>query len=202
MKTGEAMIAKIGLAGFVMATTLAACGGDGPEEKIAELSQKQRDAEERVQEAAKRVRGSAEKVSEERDEAADRRQALEREQRSVAEATREHEQATRRLEQARKRLRDLRREIAREVTDVALFRHIQKSLLEEKSLSDVAIAVQVEEHVVTLSGRVPDAELERTALRLAERTPGVLEVRDRIEVVAAPPAEAPTPAAEPTPSNG
>lgn len=188
------MIARISLVGFVLAT-LAACGGDGPEEKIAELSQKQRDAEERVEEAAKRVRGSAEKVSEERDDAAERREALEREERSFAEATREHEQAARRLEQARKRLGDLRREIAREVTDVALFRHIQKSLLEEKSLSDVAIAVQVEEHVVTLSGRVPDAERKRTALRLAKQTPGVLELRDRIEVVSGTPAEASTPAA-------
>lgn len=182
---------RTALALFVLAT-VAACSGDAPEEKIEELSQKKRDAEERVEEAAKRVRGRAETLSAELETAAERRQVLEQEERSVAEAERELAEATRRLEQARTRLGELRREIARDVTDVALFRHIQKALLDEKSLRDVAIAVQVEEHVVTLTGRVPDAERKQTALRLAKATPGVLELRDRIEVVAPAPDSTPT----------
>lgn len=64
----------------------------------------------------------------------------------------------------------------------------------------MAIAVQVEEHVVTLTGRVPDLERERTALRIAKETPGVLEIRDQIEVVAQTPEGAPSPVA-PTPTS-
>jgi osmotically-inducible protein OsmY len=61
---------------------------------------------------------------------------------------------------------------------------VQKRLLEDGDLSDVAIAARVSNGIVTLSGSVPNAKLRDRALEIARAAPGVGSVESRIEVAA------------------
>ncbi|MFI5216583.1 MAG: BON domain-containing protein [Candidatus Limnocylindria bacterium] len=65
---------------------------------------------------------------------------------------------------------------------------IQKQLLDDDDLEEVAISARVEHGVVTLSGVVPEAELRERAVKLAESVPGVVSVQDRIQVAGQKPA--------------
>ena len=105
--------------------------------------------------------------------------------------TRESEvkKAQERLAEARSTLREAESEFAqreavvnRGATDAVLFRAVQKRLLEDDDLSDVAIAARVSNGVVTLSGSVPSAKLRDQAVEIARTTPGVGSVESRIEV--------------------
>jgi osmotically-inducible protein OsmY len=72
--------------------------------------------------------------------------------------------------------------VDRSATDDVLFRTVQKRLLEDDDLSNVAIAARVSKGVVTLSGSVPNAKLRDRALEIARTTPGAGHVESRIEV--------------------
>jgi osmotically-inducible protein OsmY len=62
---------------------------------------------------------------------------------------------------------------------------VQKQLLDDDDLEDVAISARVERGVVTLSGVVSEEKLRERAVKLAESVPGVVSVQDRIQVAGA-----------------
>ena len=138
-----------------------ACGGSDPE---ADLEQ------------------ASEALEEARAQVAEDREAVE-----VLES--EVQEAQKRLSDARSALREAEAELAQResavdlsATDGVLFRSVQKRLLEDDDLTDVAIAARVSKGVVTLSGSVPNAKLRDQAVEIARTTPGVGSVESRIEV--------------------
>lgn len=147
---------------FVLVLALAAgCGGESQEEQLAEASQALQAAHQEVEVASRQVE--------------ERRAELERVETAVAEAERE-------LQQARGRLREAESRVDIKATDAALFRAVQKRLLEAKELREVAIDADVKKGVVTLRGRVPDREIARRAVEIARSVPGVVRVESRISV--------------------
>jgi osmotically-inducible protein OsmY len=141
-----------------------ACGGSDPEADLEQASQALEEARARVEEGRE----------------------------AVQELEGEVQEAQKRLTDARAALREAESELAKResavdlsATDDVLFRSVQKRLLEDDDLSDVAIAARVSKGVVTLSGSVPNAKLRDRALEIARETPGVGSVQSRIEVLAA-----------------
>jgi len=101
----------------------------------------------------------------------------------------EVQEAKRRLAEAQTAFREAQSELAsseaavdRNATDAVLFRTVQKRLLEDDDLANVAIAASVRNGTVTLSGSVPDPKLRDRAVEIARATPGVENVQSRIEV--------------------
>lgn len=146
-----------------MALVALSCGGSDPEADLAAASA-----------AVEKARA---RVAEERESVQALENAAEKLQKQLAES--------------RAALRDAESELAqresvvnRSATDSVLFRAVQKRLLEDGDLSDVAIAASVSKGVVTLSGSVPDAKLRDRALDVARATPGVVSVESRIDVQA------------------
>lgn len=146
--------------GLGMALLALACGSD-PEADLEEASQA-------VEEARAQVAKDRETVQAREDDV---------------------QKAQKRLAEARAALRDSQGKLAqretvvdRSATDIVLFRRVQKQLLDEDDLSEVAISVRVSEGVVTLSGSVPNEELRDRALEIARATPGVGQVESRIAV--------------------
>jgi osmotically-inducible protein OsmY len=80
------------------------------------------------------------------------------------------------------RIAEIEKELGTFATDPVLFRMVQKGLLDDDDLEDVAIAARVDHGVVTLSGVVEDEDLRARAVKLAEEVPGVVSVQDRIQV--------------------
>ena len=155
------MSSKAILVGLAAALVALACGGSDPEVDLEQASQAAEEARVQVEQARETVE------------------------------TRESEvkQAQERLAAARSALREAESEFAqreavvnRGATDAVLFRAVQKRLLEEDDLSEVAIAARVSKGVVTLSGSVPNAKLRDQAVEIARTTPGVGSVQSRIEV--------------------
>ena len=149
---------RVGLATVLVA--LAGCGSD-PEADLEQASQAVEEARAKVEEARETVEARESEVKE----------------------------AQQRLAEARSVLREAESEFAqrealvdRSATDAVLFRAVQKRLLEDDDLSEVAIAARVSKGVVTLSGSVPDAKLRDQAVEVARTTPGVGSVESRIEV--------------------
>jgi len=141
--------------------SLAACGGDQAEEKLEEASRDLAKAREAVEEARLEV--------EERQADA---QAAQEELTAAREALREAEEE----------LSGFEAKVDLNATDAVLFRSVQKRLLEDGDLEDVAIAARVDKGVVSLSGAVPEAELRDRAVEIARSTPGVTSVESRIQV--------------------
>jgi exodeoxyribonuclease VII small subunit len=117
---------------------------------------------------------------------------------SLEEAQANHDRAVQAVRDAEQRLRAAEDEVAEYANDDVLFRTVQRHLLEESDLEGVAIAAEVEDRVVTLTGTVDDVELRDLAVSLAEETPGVAHVRSQIRVRAEP-APAPPPSLEAVP---
>lgn len=82
----------------------------------------------------------------------------------------------------RDRVRTLEQRLEARATDVAVFRAVQTALLEDERLQDAAIAVDVEDGVVTLSGIVSTVEQAGHAVLISEETAGVESVSSRIQV--------------------
>lgn len=99
--------------------------------------------------------------------------------------------ATARGEQreSERRIAEIEKELGTHATDPVLFRMVQKELLDDDDLEDVAISARVERGVVTLSGVVDEEKLRERAVKLAESVPGVVSVQDRIQVAGGKPAE-------------
>ena len=147
--------------GLGTALVALACGGSDPEADLEQASRA-------VEEARAQVAQDREAVQARESEA---------------------QEAQKRLVDARSALREAESELARRetavdrsATDDVLFRTVQKRLLEDDDLSNVAIAARVSKGVVTLSGSVPNAKLRDRALEIARATPGVGNVESRIEV--------------------
>lgn len=90
--------------------------------------------------------------------------------------------AEQRLAKARERLEQASEAVNASVSDEVLFRSIQRALLDEERFAGAAIAVGVQDRVVTLTGTVPDDATRKAAVRVAREHAGVKEVVDFIEV--------------------
>ncbi len=114
---------------------------------------------------------------------------VDRQAEAVDSANEKLKQAYEVLHTAEQKLADTEDEIDLRATDAVLFRLIQKRLLDDDDLEDVAISARVSKGVVTLSGTVPNEELRERAIDIARDTPGVVSVESRIEIPvgAAPP---------------
>ena len=149
---------------------LAACGESSQEQVLARASENLAAAREQVEESRERVTSRRQQVEEARAELAAAEQDL---------------------RDAQAALRQAESRIDVTATDAALFRAVQKRLLEEDDLRQVAIAVDVDRGVATLRGRVPKAKLRDRAVQVAKSVPGVASVESRISIaspdVAAPP---------------
>jgi hyperosmotically inducible protein len=86
------------------------------------------------------------------------------------------------LRERESRIAEIEKELGAHATDPVLFRMVQKELLDDDDLEDVAIAARVEHGVVTLSGVVEKEKLRLRAVELAESVPGVVSVQDRIQI--------------------
>ncbi|NND37094.1 MAG: BON domain-containing protein [Gammaproteobacteria bacterium] len=88
------------------------------------------------------------------------------------------------LQKERKRLRAEQRTLEQRVearaTDVAIFRFVQRELLELDPLRNTAIAVTVEDQRVTLWGTVERADQVDSAVAAAKRAPGVAAVTSHL----------------------
>ena len=61
------------------------------------------------------------------------------------------------------------------MTDAALFRSVQRRLLDDEELEDLAVAAEAAKGVITLRGTVPDQETRARAEEIARATPGVVK---------------------------
>jgi osmotically-inducible protein OsmY len=149
------------LAGLATALVALACGGSDPEVDLEQASQAVAEARVQVEQARETVEARESEVKEAEERLAEARAAL-----REAESRFEQREAV----------------VSRSATDAVLFRAVQKQLLEDDDLSEVAIAARVSKGVVTLSGSVPNAKLRDQAVEIAGATPGVGRVESRIEV--------------------
>jgi len=152
------------LAGLCL--SLAACG-ESREEKLRRASEALQSARQEVHKLRDEVKGKEEKQ-------------IAAEQELMA--------ARKSLTEAESRLADAESKVDLKATDEAIFRAVQKRLLEDKKLRDTAISATVDHGAVTLHGRVSDEALVKYALGLARETPGVASVESEIQVAEEPPA--------------
>jgi len=136
------------------------------------------DATQRWHEAKEKLEETRESVREAETEVEKRREALEEAEATLARAKEREREARARLDAARS-------EVSEEATDAVLFRAVQKRLLEDQKLQDVAISAQVNDGVVTLRGEVSDPEVRDRAIDIARGVPGVVDVQSQIRVVPA-----------------
>jgi osmotically-inducible protein OsmY len=143
------------------ALLVGACGGEAPEQRLEQAAERVRDAREEVRDARRALEAEMNEATRKRAEVADARESLESAQQKLS-------QASSRLEQR--------------ATDVALFRAIQKELLETEDLDDAAVLAHVRDGAVTLYGSAPDAEARERAVQIARETPGVVSVASNVAV--------------------
>lgn len=159
---------RVRLLGTLLVCALAAgCGGGDEAERLAALGEE--------------LGSLRENLTQIRDRVGEREAAAKAAQDALAEARGAQRESERRIA-------EIEKELGTHATDPVLFRMVQKQLLDDDDLEDVAISAKVERGVVTLSGVVPEKELKERALKLAEAVPGVVSVQDRIQVAEAPPA--------------
>jgi len=149
------------LASSALLLAAAGCGGDSQEQKLEEATAAVVAKREAVQEA---------------------RQAVEARERAADEARKELEAAKGEQRAREQALREAESRISGKATDAALFRSVQRRLLDDRELEDQAVAVQVAQGVVTLQGTVPDQKDRARAEEVARATPGVMTIDNRIEV--------------------
>ena len=82
-------------------------------------------------------------------------------------------------------LREAESRVDLKATDAALFRAVQKRLLEDERLRHVAIDADVRRGVVELRGSVPDERTAAAAVEVARAVPGVMRVENRLNVAGA-----------------
>lgn len=79
-------------------------------------------------------------------------------------------------------VRTLEQRLEARATDVAIFRAVQTTLLNDEQLQEVAITVDVEDKAVTLDGVVRTKEEAGRAINLSKQVAGVASVASRIRV--------------------
>jgi osmotically-inducible protein OsmY len=146
----------------------AGCGGESQEQALEKATATLAAAREAVEEA---------------------RAVVESRQQAVDEARGELEAAASELREREKALREAESRVGLKATDATLFRSVQRRLLEDEALDDLAIAARVTKGVVTLQGIVPDEQARSRAEELVLATPGVVNVENRIELASPPAAE-------------
>jgi len=127
-------------------------------------------------------------VMAERDAVQEAREKVDAHQQAVDEARAELEAAKDELKIREQALREAESHVGLKATDATLFRSVQRRLLDDEELDELAVAVQVAKGVVTLLGTVPDEDDRARAEEVARTTPGVVTVENQIEVMS-PPAE-------------
>lgn len=137
------------------------CGGSDPEQALAEANRAVESSRAAVEKARGVVKQREAQVRDAQQKLADARASL----REVEEELARHEAA-----------------VDRSATDTALFRAVQKQLLEDDKLSGVAISASVSNGAVVLTGSVPNGKLRDRAVEVAREIPGVTRVQSRIEV--------------------
>ena len=153
---------------FTLSTLIlaaAGCGEDSQEQALEEATAAVGTAREAVQEA---------------------RQEVEARQQVADEARKELDAAKNELRIREQALREAESHVGLKATDAALFRSVQRRLLDDQELEDLAIAAEAAKGVVTLRGTVPDQETRVRAEEIAGETPGVVAVENQIEVVPPP----------------
>ena len=151
------------LPALLLAAALAgACGGDEEEFRLA----------------AQALTAARESVQQEQRAVEERRARLEVAQAELAAAERQ-------LREAEERLREAESRVDLKATDAALFRAVQKRLLEDERLRHVAIDADVRRGVVELRGSVPDERTAAAAVEVARGVPGVMRVEGRLNVAGA-----------------
>jgi osmotically-inducible protein OsmY len=118
----------------------------------------------------------------ERDAVQEAREKVDAHQQAVDEARDELEAAKDELEIREQALREAESHVDLKATDATLFRSVQRRLLDDEELDELAVAVQVAKGVVTLLGTVPDEDDRARAEEIARATPGIVTVENRIEV--------------------
>ncbi len=103
-------------------------------------------------------------------------------QKEVIEAQENLAEAKGKVRTEESKLARLESEVDRGAMDTVLFRSVQKRLLDDAQLSQVAIVAGVEKGVVTLSGSVENSKLRDRAIEVAGGTKGVKSVQSRIAV--------------------
>jgi osmotically-inducible protein OsmY len=149
------------VAPLVVLTAALACGGEDGEAQL-----------ERATEALDRARAAVETA----------REDVEERGAAAEEATRGLDQARDRLATARRKLAEVEEQIDLTATDAVLFRSVQKRLLDDARLQDVAIVANVDKGVVTLKGNVARAGQRDRAVEIADSVPGVSSVKSLIVV--------------------
>ena len=153
---------------FALSTLLFAAAGCGEDSQEQEL-----------REATAAVVAKREAVQAAREEVEARQQVAD-------EARKELEAAESELRIREQALREAESRVGLKATDATLFRSIQRRLLDDAELDDLAIAVQVTQGVVTLRGTVPDESDRARAEEVARGTPGVVTLENRIELLSPP----------------
>lgn len=149
----------------VLLLLAAGCGGESQEQQLADATAAVVEKREAVEEA---------------------RAEVESRQQAVDEAQKELDAAIGELQIREQALAEAESHVGLKATDATLFRSVQRRLLDDEELSDLAIAAEAKRGTITLRGTVPDEKTRARAEEVAQATPGVLSVENRIELEPAP----------------
>jgi osmotically-inducible protein OsmY len=147
---------------------LAGCKPDTPDEKLLKTADD-------VDAVQKKMEQAGEKVVDAADELAAREKAV--------------EAAGSELQETRKELKVIQQQyveeqelLDRRANDTALFRLVQKQLLEEPQLEGNAVSVNVDNGIVSLRGNLQNQQQVTLAVEIAQQAPGVKSVRNLMEI--------------------
>ena len=167
----DSLLHRIGYAaGIASILALAACGPQEPESRLKQ-------AADQVEEAKQDVEAAQGDVVEAREDLGSLEAAVHAAEKQLAEARKK-------LRRKQKQLAEQRNELHSTASDTAIFRLLQRRLLDEKSLSTAAVSADVIDGRVTLRGEVETAEQKATAGDIASGTPGVEKVANLVDVSA------------------
>jgi osmotically-inducible protein OsmY len=155
------LVTPFALGALLLAT--AGCGGESQEQALEEAMSAVVAKREAVQEA---------------------RETVDARQQAVEEAQAELDAAKQELAARGQALREAESQVGSKATDATLFRSVQRRILDDEELDELAIAVQVTKGIVALVGTVPDEEDRARAEEVARTTLGVVTIENRIEVSA------------------
>ncbi len=131
--------------------------------------------EERYEEAIETLK----ETTEERNDLQER---VDEQREELAEITEDLEDADDELAEVRQQVEQAARAVGEVANDEILFRTIQRELLDQSRFDEAAIAVGVDNRVVTLTGSVPDEDVREAALEVARSQPGVRNVVDSLTI--------------------
>lgn len=146
-------ICQLGIVTLV-AATLSACGNSTPEARLEAVGEDLSDSTSQLDSLNTQIEETETMLDELRDDRRDLRDTV----------------------------RTLEQRLEARATDVAIFRAVQSALLEDAMLSESAIAVNVEDGRVALTGVVRNKEEAQQALAVAKQIAGVDGVSSRIRV--------------------